>query len=220
MENETILTYIESLLPEQDESIKKMEEYAEQNVVPIMEKTGIEVLISLLVLKQPKKILEIGTAIGYSAIRMCRALPQAEIVTAERNAERYKQASQNITENGLSDRITALHGDALQLKEQIEEKGPYDVIFIDAAKGQYMRFFEMYEPMLSEGGCIITDNVLFKGLVANEEEDMSFHRRRRALLRKIRSYNEWLMSNPSYHTAIFPVGDGMAVSIKRGEQNE
>jgi predicted O-methyltransferase YrrM len=220
MKNDTILSYIESLLPDQDEAVRQMEQYALDHAVPIMEKTGIEVLISLLVLKQPKKILEIGTAIGYSAIRMCKALPETEIVTAERNAERFKQAAINIEANALADRIMVLHGDALELKEQIEEKGPYDVIFIDAAKGQYMRFFEMYEPMLSDNGCIITDNVLFKGLVASEEEDKSFHRRRRALLRKIRTYNEWLMSNKAYHTAIFPVGDGMAVSIKRGEKDE
>jgi predicted O-methyltransferase YrrM len=156
--------------------------------------------------------LEIGAAIGYSSIRMTQAV-QANIITVERDAERYEKAISYINQADLGHRISVVFGDALETVEQVEKFGAFDVIFIDAAKGQYQRFFELYEPLLNPGGVIITDNVLFRGLVTVEHIE---NKRIRSLVKKIKSYNEWLMAHSGYDTTIFPIGDGVAVSKKKG----
>ncbi|WP_243290646.1 O-methyltransferase [Bacillus sp. FJAT-47783] len=215
MQNSKIELYIQNLLPPVDQQIRDMELYASEHQVPIMEKTAISVMLSILKLHQPHHILEIGTAIGYSAIRMVKSLPDAKVVTVERDQERYEEAIRNIQNAKLENKITTLYGDAFDLIEDIKKHGPYDVLFIDAAKGQYQRFFESFEPLLSVKAVIITDNVLFKGLVVEENIES---KRIRSLVRKIKQYNEWLMNHPHYETTIIPVGDGVAVSIKRGER--
>lgn len=206
--------YLESLISKRDIHLEEIERYAMENNVPIMELVGIEALLQLLRLYKPKRILEIGTAIGYSAIRMAQALPSTKIVTIERDKERFDQALHFIGETNTSNQIDALFGDALELVDVIHQKGPFDCIFIDAAKGQYQRFFDSYQGILNESGVIITDNVLFKGLVANQDEIES--KRIRSLVKKIKSYNEWLMNHPNFITTIVPVGDGIAISLKRG----
>ena len=204
--------YIESLIPDRPEFFMDMEKYALEHHVPIMESTGIETMLQILRIKSPEKILEVGAAIGYSALRMAVALPATKIITIERDEERALLAEKNIHDLNMEKQVYLLIGDALEIEEQVSTYGPFDVIFIDAAKGQYKRFFELYSPYLSENGLIITDNVMFKGLVA--EEDIE-HKRTAQLVKKIKQYNEWLMSHPDYHTVILPVGDGVAISIKR-----
>jgi len=208
-----INSYIEALIPRRTSIIEEMEQYAFANHVPIMDLISAESILQLLRIIEPKRILEIGAAIGYSSIRMAEALPSTQIVTIERNQERYDKALEYFTKSQKTEQIEILFGDALELVPVAKQKGPYDVIFIDAAKGQYKRFFENYESALSDEGVIITDNVLFKGLVVEETIE---NRRRRQLVDKINSYNEWLMSNKNYHTTIIPVGDGVAISKKRG----
>ena len=207
--------YLESLIPNRESAIIEIEAYAKEHNVPIMDLVGIEAMLQLLRLIQPASILEIGTAIGYSAIRMAKALPDTKIVTIERDRERYDQAIHYINETKTSAQITVYFGDALELVDVIENAGynNFDVLFIDAAKGQYQRFFNYYEMQLSNNGVIITDNVLFKGLVAEKELEI---KRTRSLVNKIKAYNEWLMNNPNYHTTILPIGDGIAISKKRG----
>lgn len=206
--------YIEELIPDRDPQIMELEEYAREHEVPIMELVGIEAMLQQLRIIQPKKILEIGTAIGYSAIRMAQALPDATIVTIEKDEERYEVAVANIEKMQLSNRITVLLGDANELKDETEKFAPYDLIFIDAAKGQYRRFFDHYGNQLRSNGIILSDNILFKGFVANDSEVRT--RRMKQMIRKIRSYNEFLMNHEEYQTAILPVGDGLAISIKKG----
>ncbi|RWR15195.1 O-methyltransferase [Siminovitchia fortis] len=204
--------YIESLLPRRSELFRQMEKFAEKEHVPIMEQTAIEVMLQFLRIQNPAKILEVGTAIGYSALRMADALPEAEIITIEKDPARAEQARNYIEAAGKDDRITVLEGDALELGERVTELGPYDAIFIDAAKGQYMKFFNMYSPLLRERGCIYSDNVLFRGYVAEEEVNQ---RRFRSLARKMKEFNRFLMGHDGYITTIIPVGDGLAVSKKR-----
>jgi predicted O-methyltransferase YrrM len=211
-----VVHYLETLIPEREQELKEIEEYAKQHNVPIMELVGIEAMLQLLKLIKPTKILEIGTAIGYSAIRMAKALPNATIVTIEREKERYEQALFYINQTNTERQIHVLFGDALHLYDEVAKNGPFDAIFIDAAKGQYQRFFDMYEPILNNGGVIITDNVLFKGLVATEEPIEN--KRIRNLVKKIREYNEWLVNRDDYETVILPIGDGIAISRKRGER--
>ncbi|WP_026673873.1 O-methyltransferase [Alkalihalobacterium bogoriense] len=210
-----VQTYLETLLPTRNALLIEMEQYAKEHRVPIMELIGIESMLQIVKLAQPKRIIEIGTAIGYSAIRMAEAVPQCDIVTIERDQNRIQVAKQFIQRADLEARISILEGDALEIVEKLEKHLKYDVLFIDAAKGQYQRFFELYTPLLTERGVIISDNVLFKGFVANLEK--TEQKRQKGIATKLSHYNEWLIQHPQYDTTILPIGDGIAISIKRGE---
>ena len=213
MQNEQVLEYIENLIPDRKRQFMEMEEYAKQNNVPIMELIGIETLLQLLRIQKPKKILEIGTAIGYSALRMVDAIDSSQVVSIERDEARYLTAVENVKKFQGESQIVLLLGDALELEEEVRAHGPFDAIFIDAAKGQYQKFFHLYSKFLADDGVIYSDNILFHGLVAAEKVDS---RNVRQLVRKINNYNQWLMENEEYDTAILPVGDGIAISKKRG----
>ncbi|SFA94976.1 MULTISPECIES: O-methyltransferase [unclassified Bacillus (in: firmicutes)] len=217
MINEKLQAYLENLVPERNSLLLEMEEYAQQHAVPIMERTGIEILLQLLRIQDAKNILEVGTAIGYSALRMATALQEAKIVSIERDDERFQLAEAFIARSEIGNRIKLIHADALEAEAEISTTAPYDVIFIDAAKGQYKKFFELYSKYLNEDGVIITDNVLFKGLVCEEEIES---KRIRSLVRKIDAYNQWLSTHPEYDTVILPVGDGVAITRKKHMQEE
>jgi len=204
---------MENLIPARSNQISEIEQYAKENEVPIMELIGIEALLQLLRIQQPKKILEVGTAIGYSALRMAEVLPSSQIITIERDEQRHLVAKENVKKLKRESQIVLLYGDALELESIVKQYGPFDAIFIDAAKGQYQKFFDLYSQLLTNDGIVYTDNILFHGLVAEEEIES---RNLRQLVRKIRNYNQWLMENQDYHTAILPVGDGIAISKKRG----
>ncbi|WP_226526365.1 O-methyltransferase [Metabacillus niabensis] len=213
MLDQDVITYVENLIPESSPYVKQMEEFAKLHEVPIMEKVGIEVLLLLLSMQQPKRIFEIGTAIGYSAIRMATHLPQTQIVTVELDEERYHQANKHIHELGLANRIKTFLGDALSISEDVKQYGPFDALFIDATKAKYKKFFALYEPMLAEDGIIYSDNVLFKGTVARDRSELKT-RRQRTLVRKLDEYNQMLTTLEGYNTTIIPVGDGIAVTKK------
>ncbi|MCA0969991.1 O-methyltransferase [Halobacillus litoralis] len=204
--------YLRSLLPESSDHMQQIEKFAEDHNVPIMEPLGIHFLQQMIRLKKPERILEIGAAIGYSALRMLEAAPDSRIVTIERDEIRYEEAKRNVQEADASEHIHILYGDALDMSEKVAEHAPYDLLFIDAAKGKYEEFFDLYTPFLSEDGVIISDNVLFKGFVADDSEAS---KRMAKLAKKIRNYNEWLTSHPDYHTTIIPIGDGVAITTKK-----
>lgn len=189
--------------------IQEMECYASEHHIPIMEKEGMEFLLSFLREHQCRRILEIGTAIGYSAIRMALVDEAIQIDTIERDEERYQMAVHNIERAGLSDRIHIQLADALEASVE----GVYDFIFIDAAKAQYIRFFERYTPQLAVGGYVLSDNLGFHGMVNGEVEPQT--RALRALVRKLRRYIEYLQEHPGYETVFYSAGDGIAVSKKR-----
>lgn len=192
--------------------IKQIEQYAIEHNVPIMEPVGISFLKQCVQLRKPNKILEIGTAIGYSSLQMIEAYRDTTIITLERNPEMIEVAKKNIRDQNIEDAIHILEGDALELGATVAQYAPFDMIFIDAAKGQYKRFFELYEPMLSNEGVIITDNVLFKGYVANET---NAPKRLKSMIKKIQDYNNWLIQRNDYETNIYPIGDGIALSIRK-----
>lgn len=214
MLNEKLHSYIEGLISERNPLLMEMESYAHEHKVPIMELAGIETMLQLLRIHRSKRILEVGTAIGYSALRMASALTDAEIVTIERDVERIELAEEYIKRSEHSDQIILIKGDALEVEDIIGVHAPFDVIFIDAAKGQYKKFFEIYSKYLHDDGMIITDNVLFKGLVAEPEIES---KRIRNLVKKIDGFNHWLMAQRDYDTVILPVGDGVAISKRRGD---
>ena len=193
--------------------IRKMEEYADEKGVPIMEKEGIEFLTEFIKHNKIKSILEIGTAIGYSAIKMALVSDDITITTIERDEVRYLEAVKNVKALGLDSRINLVLGDAL---EYIPE-GKYDLIFIDAAKSQYIKFFEKYTKNLKDSGYVITDNINFHGLTNSDKSKLS--RNLRQLIGKLERYIEFLKNNKEYKTRFFEIGDGIAIS-NRKDKNE
>ena len=189
--------------------IEEMEKYAAEYDIPIMQKEGIVFFQKLIVENQIKSILEIGSAIGYSAIQLARLDPKIRIVTIERDDERYEKAVINVLKSGLSEQITLIHDDALAC----EIEGKFDCIFIDAAKAQYIKFFEKYEKNLNEQGMIVSDNLSFHGYVDHPEKKMS--RNLRQLVRKIKKYILYLENHDKYDTLFINEGDGLAISRKK-----
>ena len=188
--------------------IEELEEYAKINNVPIMQKDGIEFLVNYIKENNIKNILEIGSAIGYSSIKMALINDEIKVTTIERDKERFNIAKNNINNFNLNDRIKIINGDALEI--DIEEK--FDLIFIDAAKSQYIKFFEKYEKNLNKNGVFVSDNLSFHGLV--EDETKTSNRNTKQLVRKIRKYIDYLKNNENYETSFYTLGDGVAVSKK------
>ena len=190
--------------------IREIKKYALDNKVPIMQDDGIDFLTTFIVKNQINSVLEIGSAIGYSAIMMALANPNLKITTIERDRERYLEAVKNIKKMNLEDRITLVFNDALE----VNIDGSFDMVFIDAAKGQNIKFFEKYELNLKEEGYIITDNMNFHGLVDKVDAEIE-SRNLRALVRKIRDYRSFLLNHQNYEVELFNVGDGIAVARKK-----
>ena len=187
--------------------INQMKNYAELNNVPIMTESGIRYLIKYITKNNVKRVLEIGTAIGYSAIMMCTADPELMVTTIERDEKRYLEALKNIKKMGLEDRIQLIYKDALE----VTLNDYYDLIVIDAAKAQNQKFFERFEKNLVEDGTIITDNIKFHGLVDKKPDEIE-SRNLRQLVRKVKDYIQFLNLNKKYKTEFLDVGDGLAVS--------
>ena len=194
--------------------IKDMERYAEANNVPIIEKDSIEFIRKYIKLNKVKSILELGTAIGYSAILMAECDKSVEVTTIERDEKRYREAVKNVNECGLDNQINIVFNDALEVNLAGHK---YDLIFIDAAKGQYIKFFEKFENYLNPGGIIITDNLKFHGLVEKKEEIES--RNVRGLVNKIEKYVDFLKQNEEYITKFYDIGDGISVSFRKTDEN-
>ncbi|MFK8793030.1 O-methyltransferase [Planococcus plakortidis] len=191
---------------------ESMRSYAAAHHVPIMEEQGIGELLELLRQQQPQRLLELGTAIGYSALRMADALPDVTIDTIERDEERHEKALGYIRESGLENRVRAICADALEL--DIDELTPYyDAMFIDAAKGQYERFFNKYEGLLSPGGIIYCDNMSMHGMA--EQPIKEVPRRKRTMIRNIRSFRKNMDEHPGFDCELLPVGDGLLVCRKK-----
>ena len=193
-----------------DSVISKMELYADKYNVPIMQKDGIEYLISYIKKHDIKNILEIGTAIGYSAIKMATCKDKIHVTTIERDEQRYLEAIKNIKKLDLEEKIMPIFNDALNVS--LDDK--YDLIFIDASKSQNIKFFEKFSRNLEEDGTIITDNMSFHGLVEKDESEIK-SRNLRGLIRKVKDYKEFLETNKTYTTEFIDVGDGLAVSKKK-----
>ena len=189
--------------------IEKIEKYAKENNVPIMLSDGIEYLCQFIQDNNIKNILEIGTAIGYSAIRMALVNENINITTIERDKERYIQAINNINSMNLDNRINVIYGDAMDTKVD----GLYDLIFIDASKGHSIDFFQKYSKNLSKDGAIITDNLSFHGLV--EDESLAVTKNQRGLVRKIKNFIEFLDNNKEFSTTYINVGDKISISKRK-----
>ena len=207
---EYIIRYLRDTLPKSAGLLKELEEYAKANEVPISQPESIRLIEVLLKMMNAKKILEVGSAIGYSAIRMSSACG-AEVVTIELSEEMAELARKNISRAGLDDKITLICGDAKDVLPEIKDENEFDMIFVDAAKGQYMEFFPHCMRLLRRGGVLISDNVLYKGMTATDELVV---RRKITIVRRLREYLDMLSNNKELSTAILPIGDGVAISFK------
>lgn len=189
--------------------IEKIEQYAKENNVPIMLPDGIEYLCHYIKKMGIQNILEIGTAIGYSAIKMALVNPNIHVTTIERDIERYKLALENIKKMGIQGQIDVILGDAM---ETVVE-GTFDLIFIDASKGHSIDFFEIYSKNLAQDGVIITDNLSFHGLVENEA--LAVTKNQKGLVKKIKKFIDFLNNHDDFITEYINVGDKISISKRK-----
>lgn len=205
-----IENYIRGLLPENHGIISEMEDYAKENNVPIVHPEVAQFLRVIIKTKGIKRILEVGTAIGYSASVMAEAAGcDCKIVTIEKNEDMYNMALKNIKSLGYDDRIDVIYGDAMNELKHIE--GSYDMIFLDAAKGHYEHFLSLCLNRLNIGGLIISDNALFRGMVASNE---LLIRRKITIVKRMRKYLNLISNMEELETVVMPLGDGVALSCK------
>jgi predicted O-methyltransferase YrrM len=186
--------------------VRALEEYAKKHNIPIMEKEGIDFLKDFIIKNNIKTILEIGSAIGYSAISFALINKDIKVVTIEKDIDRYNEAVKNINNFNLNNQIKIINKDALE----IEVDGKFDLIFIDAAKSQSIKFFNKYKHNLNKDGFIITDNIHFHGLVTDETKIKS--RNMKQLVRKIKEYINFLDNNKDYKTTYVKVGDTISIT--------
>ena len=208
--NDKVENYIRETLKPSQGLLRDLELYAEENSVPIIHKEVADLLRVILKLKRPKKILELGCAIGYSSLFFADVLDgDVEIVTTERNPIMLERAQDNIKKAGMEDRIKILVGDAEETLKDLE--GTFDMIFIDAAKGHYKMFFDMLIGKLNHGGIVISDNILYKGMIASHDYVV---RRKNTIVKRMRTYLDYICDLEGISTSLIPIGDGLAISYK------
>ena len=210
--DERYVSYMNSLNTGNDALLTRIEKEANRDLVPIIRTETQQFLKTLLNMHKPAAILEVGTAIGFSSILMARNNPvSCKITTIENYAKRIPVAKQNIEEAGLSEVISLIEGDAAEvLKELI---GPFDFIFMDAAKGQYINFYPEVKRLLCSGGVLVSDNVLQDGDIIQSR--FAVTRRNRTIHKRMREYLYELTHDEMFTTSILPLGDGVTVSVKK-----
>lgn len=209
--DERIVTYINSLNHNDRDIVSAIEKEAIANYVPIIRKETKELLKVLLCMKQPKRVLEVGTAVGFSAIFMSDYLPEGStITTIEKYEPRIIEAKKNFKRADKEHQITLLEGDAEEILKTLEP--PYDFIFMDAAKGQYLHFFQEILRLLPKDGVLVSDNVLQDGDIIQSRYGVT--RRNRTIHSRMREYLYTLKNREELETVILPVGDGVTISTK------
>ena len=210
--NERFVGYINSLERGNPAWLDELEQYALAENVPIIRKEMQSFLKTLIVMNKPMRILEVGTAIGFSALLMSEYMPKgARITTIEKYEKRIPIARENFQKHGKEDCITLLEGDATEILQTLEER--FDFIFMDAAKGQYIHFLPQVLRLLKEGGVLVSDNVLQDGDII--ESKYAITRRNRTIHTRMREYLYTLKNHEQLETAILPLGDGVALSVKK-----
>lgn len=210
--DERFVAYINSLDAGNPAYLDELEAYAIQTQVPIIRKEMQSFMRTMLLMNKPKRILEVGTAIGFSALLMSEFMPQdGHITTIENYEKRIPIARANFQKYGKEDRITLLEGDAAEVLKTLEE--PYDFIFMDAAKGQYIHYLPQIMRILTPGGVLISDNVMQDGDII--ESKYAITRRDRTIHRRMREYLYTLTHHEELQTSILTLGDGVAVSVRK-----
>lgn len=211
-----VTEYLNGLYRPLNHNLELLRDDAEKSHVPIILRDAEELILNYIRIKKPKRILEIGTAVGYSALCFATVDPNVQITTLELREDMYEIANENIKRFGFDNRIQIILGDAREsLKELVNvyEKGeiePFDMVFIDAAKGQYQVFWDECIKMTSLDAIVISDNVLYKAITASKE--FLSTRRNGTIMRRMRSYLTHITTLENVATAVLPVGDGLAIS--------
>lgn len=217
MESERLQTYLSSLSPGQGAYLDKVRREAEQAGVPVIRLSMENFLQTFLELEKPQAILEAGTAVGYSSMLMARFSEDwdGRIDTVEKDQERILQAKKNIGASPYKDRIRLIPGDVLEVFNRLADEGKtYDFIFMDAAKGQYIRYLASALQLLRQGGLLISDNVLQDMTILDSR--FALERRERTIHKRMRDYLYVLTHTDGLLTSIVPIGDGAAVTVKKG----
>lgn len=215
--DERMVTYIRSLERPENPVIEAIEQEALENFVPIIRKETQSFLKVMMLMNRPARVLEVGTAVGFSAILMSEYLPEgSHITTIENYEKRIPVARNNFKRAGKEEQITLIEGDALEVMKTLE--GPYDFIFMDAAKGQYIHYMPEAARLLSEGGILMSDNVLQDGDII--ESRFAVERRNRTIHSRMRDYLYELKHSDVLETSIIPLGDGVALSIKKKKEEK
>lgn len=203
--------YIRGLIEDHDGILKELEDYGHNNFVPIIQKEVAKFLELMVQIKKPLKVLELGTAIGYSAILMSLSSKgKSSITTIERDPKMIELAKKNIEKYGFEEKINILEGECLDILEKLDDK--YDLIFMDAGKGHYNQFLPHCIRLLNEDGIIIADNALFRGMVASDD---LVERRKITIVKRMREYLEMISKDKNLVTSVIPMGDGIAVTRRR-----
>lgn len=208
-----ITEYLREKTVHDNEFLHELEDYAQKNSVPIVEPETARLLTVMTEIKKPENVLEIGCAIGYSAILMSKGLHGGgKITTIEYNADMVKIARENIERAGLSDVIDVVEADAKDYLSYIDEDEVYDIIFLDGPKAHYIYMLDECVRLLKKGGLLISDNVLYKGMTADDNHVV---RRKITIVKRLRKYIDALMAHKDLKTMLLPLGDGVTVSVKK-----
>ena len=211
MDQGRLRVFLHSLETDEKPLLMELEQYAAEHFVPIIKKETASLLKTILEIKRPVRVLEVGTAIGYSALLMAKQLPDdARIITIEKYEKRIPIARENIRRAGEEKRITLIEGDAAQVLKQLD--GPFDFIFMDAAKGQYIHFLSDVLRLLAPRGVLLSDNVLQDGEILESRYGVT--RRDRTIHARMREYLYVLKHTEGISTCVLPVGDGVTLSVK------
>jgi predicted O-methyltransferase YrrM len=207
---EVVERYLSDLRPERSPVMAEMEEHAERDSIPIVHwETGR--LLAVLCRALDPVVLEVGTAIGYSTLHMAEQLSRGRIVTLERDPERAAQARDYLERGGVADRVELVEGDALETLPRLD--GPFDLLFVDASKGEYARYIELAEPKLTEHALMVVDNLLMSGEVALPEDAET--RWNPDSLASARRLNSSLLASEDWLACVLPVGDGIGIAARR-----
>ena len=211
---EYIDLYINSLIKEDNDKLEKFRIYCEERNLPIIRKEVGQFIKLIINQLNAKSIIEIGTNVGYSSIFMVKAMnDEGKVVTMERSEKFYNEALKNISDFKLDNNIKVYFGDAVEMLDEVE--GSFDMAFIDAAKSYYRIFFDKCLKMMKPGGIILSDNVLYQGMIATDELVV---RRKKTLVRNLRNYLEYISHDERFVTSVLPLGDGLAVTyIRKGD---
>lgn len=204
------MNYLDSFINEDETLISEMEEFAKKNSVPILSRDSAKLMEVLIQMKRPKRVLELGTAIAYTTIRIARNLKEgAGIHTIEFSRDNAKLAEENIKKSGLEEKIKLFFGDAREVMPTLEKK--YDFIFLDADKEDYLDLFDLALKLLKKKGVIFVDNLLWHGYAASKEVPEKYE----TSTKFIREFNKIFMNHPGLKTTIIPVGDGIGLGVRQ-----
>lgn len=210
MDEQTTL-FINEMLPAEAGIEKELRDYATEHRVPILRRDAAAFLRTLVTLKKPERILEVGSAIGYSAIIMSKASPESHIDTVEIDGDSVIIARQNIKKAGAEKKIRVIAGDGNEVLSALTK--PYDMIFMDAAKGQYIHLYDDVMRLLNDGGLLVCDNCIFYGKVLDKPEEAPH--KHRTIVANLRAFLDRLLNDERMESSLLDVGDGMAIACKK-----